>query len=633
MMKKLKISYLYKLSDISISFSQSLSLLNLIILFAVINMFFIFIHKVNSYVYVQNVLIMLNFILFGTPVPNINIVNSYEINLDKTEPIIVTSYTFNCKISELFIVTSYTFNCNLFELLIVISYKVYNSSKVNIIVTSYVLHKLNNIYYQMDAAVTEHHRDRRPRGTPPPPPTSLGSLLYPRNAEPLNDSEPYERQLARISLDRQLNERNSFIEMKGTEYREFRNRHQGHRYWETCSEACTSTRNYMLPVFHKHGSSKMYRAMAPTDDWGAFLCLSCEISPHRVKVGIRTPILISSSTLHDWQGRRYENNYTGDKLHMDTLTIPGGRINALQHALQAEYGKTYRPLDVLAVFGLNDLLQGKSVNQIVKEMEEFQAAVHQLAPEGEKNSVAIATILLPPKLSDFGEGHSGNRIEDIVDLNFHIMRLNSQQHQDSLPTKYAPRFHSWGLKTRKPRRRTGPRSLMENLTGHRHNQWRERLSVDMLHLNDATRLRMGRSCVTYFMALYGMVDTNSPRKPVSVQREKDRRVKRKHSYKSYRPANSQSSAQHRSQGYRTHGFRDGRGARRMPRAAQDQAHSTRPSAPPKRYHSRYNASPDQGAGPQKGTAADTKSNNPPTSLAEQREVCQRMVILLDKLKK
>ena len=112
----------------------------------------------------------------------------------------------------------------------------------------------------------------------------------------------------------------------------------------------------------------------------------------------------------------------------------------LQYGLQAEYGRTYRPLDVLAVFGINDLLQGKSVKQIVKEMEEFQTAVYALAPEGEKNSIGIATIFLLPKLSDFREEYCGNRREDIIELNFHILRLNREQNQDILPTKYSPRF-------------------------------------------------------------------------------------------------------------------------------------------------------------------------------------------------
>jgi len=569
--------------------------------------------------------------------PKNYIVTSYILTITNLAPNIVISYFLNGDKLENTLVKSYKMSLFTQKNIIVISYIFLKLELIYIkfIVNSYIHPNLNLVYYQMESEDAGGRGFTRPRGPPPAPPASLGSILYPKGAEPLNNVDPIEHQLAVISRDRQMNERNSFKDMKGAEYREFRQRHQGFRYCETCSEACTSTRNYMRPVFHRHGSSKQYRALAPIDDWGAYLCLSCEASPHRVKISIRTPLLISGSSLHNWQGRRYENQYPGDKIHMDTLTIPGGTINTLQHGLQAEYGKTYRPLDVLAVFGINDLLQGKSVTQIVKEMEEFQAAVHALAPEGEKNSVAIATLFLPPKLSDFEEEFSGNRREDIIELNFHILRLNNEQHQDLLPTKYSPKFHSWGLKSRKSRRSTGPRPLMGNLPGHRHNQWREETVTDMLHLNDATRLRMGRSCVRYFLALYGLIDLNPPAEPARFPKSQGQKLQNQRKFNRFRSVTGS-----RAGPGRRYNHRNGQGPRSdyfKKQTSKDRFFSERqgPRAAPtsNRPTSKGNHSSDPGPNPKISNMAGRVSCNKPTNLADQRKICQQMVNLLDKLKK
>ena len=183
----------------------------------------------------------------------------------------------------------------------------------------------------------------------------------------------------------------------------------------------------MKPVYHKHGSSQAYRANAPLDSWGSYLSTSCRVTPHRVNTGARTTVLMSSSTMHCWQGRRYINNYPGDELHMDVCTIPGATVRSLKHAILSELGACYRPLDVLCVFGLNDLLAGRSVQQIVDDMTDFQYTVHRLTPPNATNSIAIATVPIPPKLADLQYDFEGNRIDDIIELNFEIKRLYESQ--------------------------------------------------------------------------------------------------------------------------------------------------------------------------------------------------------------
>ena len=221
-----------------------------------------------------------------------------------------------------------------------------------------------------------------------PNPDGYGNVLHPYSIESGMNLKEMESELTKISIERQLNERDSIIQMKGVDYLAFRRKHDNSfLYCSICSESITWPRPYMKPVYHKHGSSQAYRANAPLDSWGSYLCTSCRVTPHRVNSGARTPVLVSSSTMHCWQGRRYINNYPGDDLHMDVCTIPGATVRTLKHGLLSEYGACYRPLDILCVFGLNDLLAGRSVQQIVDDMRDFQSTVHRLTPPNATNSI------------------------------------------------------------------------------------------------------------------------------------------------------------------------------------------------------------------------------------------------------
>ena len=58
---------------------------------------------------------------------------------------------------------------------------------------------------------------------------------------------------------------------------------------------------------------------------------------------------------------------------------------------------SYRCIDVLVVVGLNDVLQGRSREQIIADYARLQNTVHGLAPEeGGANSIAIVTMIIPP---------------------------------------------------------------------------------------------------------------------------------------------------------------------------------------------------------------------------------------------
>ena len=115
-------------------------------------------------------------------------------------------------------------------------------------------------------------------------------------------------------------------------------------------------------MFHYHWSSKEVRRLAGAEnEESSFLCPTCchvsvnSKAKSRGKIHNmsmeRLPIIVSSSTLHE---HFIENNYTGDEIHIDYVTSPGGTIKALQHMWHIDYNNEKKAMDVLLIAGLND---------------------------------------------------------------------------------------------------------------------------------------------------------------------------------------------------------------------------------------------------------------------------------------
>ena len=102
------------------------------------------------------------------------------------------------------------------------------------------------------------------------------------------------------------------------------------------------------------------------------------------------------------------------------------------------------------------LLRGHLVQKIISDMQRFQEAVHRLSPPYDRSSVAIATIIIPPKLADLHIELPGNRFQ--VELNYRIKNLNEKQDRSRFNIRLTPQFHS-PSKLRAP----NPRYLMQRL--------------------------------------------------------------------------------------------------------------------------------------------------------------------------
>ena len=71
---------------------------------------------------------------------------------------------------------------------------------------------------------------------------------------------------------------------------------------------------------------------------------------------------------------------------------------------------------------------------------------------------------------------------------------------------------------------TGPRTLMEGSLTHRMGQWRETKPKDMLHLEDIARIRMGKTCVGYYKAIYRITECRARSKNEGLKLSRENRI-------------------------------------------------------------------------------------------------------------
>ena len=210
-------------------------------------------------------------------------------------------------------------------------------------------------------------------------------------------------------------------------------------------------------------------------------------------------ICVSTSQLHNVHHPRDPGVVCPqDSVHIDWLTIPGGKIDNLLHAWRLDYYHEHRPMRILLSAGLNDLVQGGTKDTLMSAIRHFKEVVdsqNRNHPRA-KNEFAVATLINPPKLvwyPDNGPPPAGhhNRLQEIKELNDDIIKFNCENNMF-----YAPRFQMLGVRKTKKWFADGSFS---NFKSHRWEAWRATEPVhDKLHLSDQLRVRMARGVVRYF---------------------------------------------------------------------------------------------------------------------------------------
>ena len=349
---------------------------------------------------------------------------------------------------------------------------------------------------------------------PPAAPRGMGTWIYPWESEPLAGHDRPEIQMTLSSMARHEQENKMLRENKMANHEEIwaKQRYTVRRkpYCQICSEATSSVMDKQKNIYHRHVSSISHRAASPLDHFGQYVCTTCEVVVHPVKMGHRIPVVISASLLNNWQGwRGTPGAYEGDPVHLDYVTIPGATIEQLHHAFEAQYNGCKQPLDVLIVAGYNNILQDQSLDEILQHLQDFKKAVINMSCEGERfNSFAVSSLPFPPRLTRLSNDPVFPEYSAYYDEKTMILDqmtpcvLDMNKEEIDMLTRLAPAFHTWCLSKR---RATGQGGFsVGQLNQHRHAQWREDHFLDQLHPSDPVRVRMGTAIGRYYRCLYGI---------------------------------------------------------------------------------------------------------------------------------
>ena len=255
-------------------------------------------------------------------------------------------------------------------------------------------------------------------------------------------------------------------------------------------------------VSHRHSSSRQVRVMMGVEDhWSNpyYLCPTCQ-APHLAKLDYGLNVCVSTSQLHNFhQPRELGVVCPPDTLHVDWLTIPGATLEQLMYAWRLDYHKEARPMRVLLVAGLNDLIKGGDADQLKDMIGRFKTnidAQNRYHTHTRRNEFSVATLLNPPKLAWFPDNgppppQHTNRLVELANINHWIQEFNLKNGMVAVPS-----FQTWGTRTSK--------KVLEDGTSwpfktHRWSEWRRsEPTEDKLHLSDPMRIKMGKFVVKFF---------------------------------------------------------------------------------------------------------------------------------------
>ena len=276
---------------------------------------------------------------------------------------------------------------------------------------------------------------------------------------------------------------------------------------------CSFTQEYpnpQVPVYHRHFSSLRLREMTGVEDSNrVYLCPSCK-SHHQPYPNNRIKVVVSDSTLHEFYARRTNikgsEQYRGDIQHVDYVTIPGATLETLTHAFRLDYmDKAHdKPLDVVLVGGYNDLVMGKTRDQVNYKFQQFCDLVklsgirqHPNNP----NTVAVATLMYPPQLAwfpDNGPPPSPDYVNQREKIDWLNNQIQLRNRENGVPIGVG--FHTYGVRkaTRQYQDQYGQIHQYETRS-HRWEHWREEQPDRMLHMRDHRRFKMGTALNNYFV--------------------------------------------------------------------------------------------------------------------------------------
>ena len=256
-----------------------------------------------------------------------------------------------------------------------------------------------------------------------------------------------------------------------------------------------------IPIYHRHASTRHARVLQGAEYANkncTYMCPSCQV-PHMAAMEYGLDICLSDSTLHEIHHPREPGVVCPpDSSHVDWLTIPGATVEELLFAWQVEYGHEPRPMRILLVAGLNNLVKGGDFESLTTQFKRFghNVSYQNTCHLGKSNSFAIAPLLLAPKLvwlPDNGPCSPSyvNRRDEVTRINEWIKTYNMKNSIYQVPA-----FNIFGTRSCKKKMKDGKQVEFKT---HRWNFWRaSEGNEDKLHLIDKERVRMAQYVLKYF---------------------------------------------------------------------------------------------------------------------------------------
>ena len=193
------------------------------------------------------------------------------------------------------------------------------------------------------------------------------------------------------------------------------------------------------------------------------------------------------------------SHYEGDLVHADYVTIAKATVPDLYHAFRLDYElhRNTRPHDVVVVAGYEDLVQGYAREYI---LDGFKTFANMVKTMNQENTVAIATLMYPPKLAwlpdDGPEPYRYNNIYEKINwLNKEIHEINKK---NNVP--FYPGFHFYGTRKKTTTYRdTDGNEKRKETRSHRWEHWEQLERRNMMYLRSDRRFKMGKAINNYLL--------------------------------------------------------------------------------------------------------------------------------------
>ena len=174
----------------------------------------------------------------------------------------------------------------------------------------------------------------------------------------------------------------------------------------------------------------MLKAASMTGEAG---CRVCTTSTHHVRTTFRRRVIATSSALNGCltdARDEYKKDYKGLDKHVDVLSVPGGKVKDVVHALLSEIKQSEEPQDIALYVGVNDILDMKITKAdggfffmdeapMKTICQTLAILTRELLNSPLKHTLRCCKIATPPRVVARGEGY-GRALTDLNKI-FHVV--------------------------------------------------------------------------------------------------------------------------------------------------------------------------------------------------------------------